>query len=349
MRRVHNQTVQDEETETNTEESTMTETNTDNTSTGAITDDGTETIRDFEELQYSEEVVRHYTADGRFYAYREDDEHVVVSRGWEPRDRWAKRVPAERDAVLAGERLWTIPDNWQHQVKIKDSAEASYAVYHIPESGVDVLVTVPNKTQLVDAWYKVKRVGKLTVTYDDGIAWDELNAMIEAVRDTDEVSDGVVEALEALYQHRHSFENKFAASVNMHAQEALLGRSHKPITVHQWTADPWGDIFRADTLIQDFLDMDNETRDAVLRELSKGSVLPSYPTVRVDVNGDEGIPDGYCIRALGEAGVSAAEVIDYLMTEHYDLMTPAHWAEIRGTEVSNINKNVTCAKKKLSD
>ena len=349
MRRVHNQTVHDEETETNTKESTMTESNTDNTSTKTIADGGTEEILDYDEVRHFNDKVRRYSADGTLYAYREDDEHIVVSRGNQPRTKWTKRVPAERDAVLAGEHLWTIPENWQHRLKIKGAGHARYAVYHIPETGVDVLVTVPNKNYLVDAWYGVKRVGTLNVTYDDEIAWDKLETTIEYVRNSEEVHNDVVEALETLNQRRPGFERKFAASVNMQAREALLGRSHEPTTVRQWTADPWGDIFRADALIQDFLDLDNETRDAVLRELSKGSVLPSYPAVHVDVNGDEGIPDGYNIRALGEAGVSAAEGIDYLMTEHYDLMTQANWAEIRGTEVSNINKNVTCAKKKLSN
>ena len=332
MRRMHNQTVGGEEAETSAKESTITDSNTDNTSTEAMTDGGTETIRDSDEVRFSNDDVRHHSADGYLYAYRENDEHVVVSRGRESRDRWTKRVPAERDAVLAGEHLWTIPENWQHRVKIKGPAEANYGVYHIPESGVDVLVTVPNKTRIVDAWYGVKRVGTLNVTYDGEIAWDKLDTTIETLRDIEEVSHDVVEALERLYQHRRSFERKFTERVNKQGKEALMGHDHRPVTVDQWTADPWKERFHVDHIVQDFLDLNNLMRDAVVRELYRDNILPHYPTVRVDVEEDEGIPDGYDIHALVEAGASDAEIIDYLVTEYCDLMTQADWAEIRDTE-----------------
>jgi hypothetical protein len=338
----------DEETEIDTEEPTMTESNTGDTSAKAMADGGTEQIRDSNEVRHSDDEVRRYLADGHLYAYREGDEHVVVSRGNEPRTRWTKRVPAERDAVLTGEHLWTIPENWEHRVNIKGAAEARYAVYHIPETDVDVLVTVPNKNHLVDAWYGVKRVGTLTVKYDDEIAWDELEETIETVRDIEEVSDDVVQALETLHRRRRSFERKFAEGVDMHAEEALFERSHEPVPVQEWTADPWGDIFHVDHLVQDFLDLDNETRDAVLRELSEANVIPHYPTVRVDVEEGDSIPDGYDIRALVEAGSSGAETIDYLITEHYDLMTQTDWAAVRGKGSSAISKNVSGAKKELS-
>ena len=314
-----------------------------------IADGGTEQIRDSNEVRHSDDEVRRYSADGHLYAYREGDEHVVVSRGNEPRTRWTKRVPGERDAVLAGEHLWTVPENWEHRVNIKGAAEARYAIYHIPETGVDVLVTVPNKNHLVDAWYGVKRVGSLTVTYDDEIAWDELETLIETVRDIEEVSDDVVDTLETLHRRRRSFERKFAEGVDMYAEEALFERAHEPVSVQEWTADPWGDIFHVDDLVQDFLDLDNETRDAVLRELSEANVIPHYPTVRVDVEEGEGVSDGYDIRALVEAGASGPETIDYLITEHYDLMTQTDWAEVRGKGSSAISKNVSGAKKELSD
>jgi len=314
-----------------------------------IADGGTEQIRDSNEVRHSDDEVRRYSADGHLYAYREGDEHVVVSRGNEPRTRWTKRVPAERDAVLAGEHLWTVPENWEHRVNIKGAAEARYAVYHIPETDVDVLVTVPNKNHLVDAWYGIKRVGTLTVTYDDEIAWDELETLIENARDVEAVSDDAVEALESLNRRRRTFEREFAEGVDMYAEEALFERAHEPVSVKEWTTDPWGDIFHVDDLVQDFLDLDNETRDEVLKNLEARNVIPHYPAVRVDVEEVEGVPDGYDIRALVEAGASGAETIDYLITEHYDLMTQTDWADVRGKGSSAISKNVSGAKSELSD
>lgn len=315
----------------------------------AIADGGTEQLRDSNEVRHSDDEVRRYSADGHLYAYREGDEHVVVSRGNGPRTQWTERVPAERDTVLTGEHLWTVPSNWEHRVNIKGSAEARYAVYHIPETGVDVLITVPNKNTLLDAWYGVERVGTLNVSYDDEIAWDELESTIETARDVEEVSDDVVEALETLYRRRRRFERKFAESVDMYAEEALFEHAYEPVSVQKWTTDPWKHGFYIDDLVQDFLNLDNETGDAVLRQLSEANVIPNHPAVRVDVNEGEGVPDGYDIRALVEAGASGSETIDYLITEHYDLMTQTDWSAVRGRGSSAISKNVTGAKRKLSD
>ncbi|WIV67367.1 hypothetical protein [Natrialbaceae archaeon AArc-T1-2] len=348
MRESNNQIGDEEEAKSNTEKSGTTESNTANTCTETMTDGGTETIRSRTEVKMHNDDVRYYSADGHLYAYREGDEHIVVSRGREPRDRWTKRVPAERDAVLTGEHLWTIPDNWQHRVKITFETGSGYAVYHIPETGVDVLVSVPSYTQLVDAWYSVKRVGTLSVTYDDEFAWDKLEDIIETVREREQVDGDVVDALERLHRRRRSVEKHFVASVNMYAKQALLCRDHEPITVRQWTADPWIDIFHAGDSLEEVLDLDNETKDAVVRHISDRGIIPLYPTVRVDVESDEGIPDGYEIRAMSEIGAPPAEVVDYLITEYYDLMSQDAWAGIRDTEEDMILKNVGDVKKKLS-
>jgi len=316
-----------------------------------MTDGGTEEIRGSREVRHSDDEVRHYSADGHLYAYRDGDEHVVVSRGNEPRTRWTERVPAERNAVLAGEHLWTVPENWEHRVNIKGAAEARYAIYHIPETGVDVLVTVPNKNHLVDAWYGVKRVGTLSVTYDDEIAWGELETLIENARDIDEVSDDAVEALETLHRRRRSFEQKFAEGVDMYAEDSLFERAYEPVTVQEWTVDPWGDHYfdPENDCLSEFLDIDRDTFKEVVKNLESRNIIPSYPTACVDVEDGEYIPEGYDIRALVEAGASGAETIDYLVTEHHDLMTQTDWADVRCKGSSAISKNVSGAKKELSD
>lgn len=313
-----------------------------------IADGGTETIRNAREVRDSDEEVRYYSAGGTLYAYRDDGEHVVVSRGNEPRTSWTKRVPAEREAVIEGDHLWTIPDNWTHRVKITGAGEARYAIYHIPETGVDVLVTVPHKNHLEDAWYGVKRVGELTVTYDDEIDWNGLADCIETVRDLGAVSEAVVDALETLHRRRTSFESAFEEGVDMHAEEALFARAREPVSLDGWTTSPWGDIFSVRPVVHDFLDVDGETLDGVVRELSEQNIVPAYPTVRVDVAEREDLPEGYDIRALAEAGASGAGITDYLITKYYDLMTQSEWSEVRNTTRSGISKNVSGAKDALS-
>jgi hypothetical protein len=328
----------------------MTEPNTDNTNATEMNDSSTEAIRDAHEVQYSNDEVRRYSADGYLYAYRDGDEHVVVSRGNARKTRWIKRVPAERTAVLAGEHLWTIPDNWQRRVTIKGAARAHHAIYSIPETDVDVLLSIPNKTHLVDAWYSVERVGTLSVTFDDNeIDWDKLETTIDTIRDLEEVSDDVVEALETLHRRRQRFGRRFAEEVDMYAEEALFTRTDEPVPVQQWTAEPWGDIFDVDDLVQDSLDLDRETRDAVLDTLTEANILPKYPTVRVDIEEGEGVQKWYDLRALVEAGASSPEIIDYLITEHYDLVTQTEWADIRGKAPSTVRNHVSSAKAKLSD
>ena len=335
--------------ESNIEEPTMTESTTNDTSAEAKADGGTEEIHAYHEVQHSGDRVRSYSADGHLYAYREGNEHVVVSRGNEPQTCWTKRVPAERNAILAGERLWTIPENWEHRVTINGPAEALDAIYHIPGTGVDVFVTVPYDDHLVDAWYGVKRIGKLSVTYDDEINWDELSNTIESARDIEKVSDDVIEALETLYHFRHSVERKLAEAVDMYAEEELFKDAHEPIPVRDGTAEPWGGTFNISDIVEYFLNLDYETTDAVLRKLYNANVVPHHPTVRVDVEEDQGVPESYDIRALVEADASGPETIDYLITEHYDVITQTDWAKVRGKGSSVIGKNVRGAKNKLLD
>lgn len=311
-----------------------------------------EQIRDYRDLQHSDELVRNVSnPDGRLYAYREGEEHIVVSRGNEPRTRWTKRVRAERPAVAAGEQLWTIPDNWEQRISIKGAAEARYAIYHIPETDVDVLVSVPAKNHLVDKWYGVKRVGQLTVTYDDDIAWGALADAIETARDVEAVEDGTIAALERLYDRRDHFEHKFAEGVDEYAEEALFRRAHEPVSVSEWTTEPWGDHpFETGDVVEDVIGIDRdeaELRDAVEKELDAANVIPSYPTVRVDVEAREGLPEGYDIRALAGAGAGPAATLDYLIVEEYDLLSQTAWGAETGRGQSSVSQNVSAAKDAL--
>lgn len=293
--------------------------------------------------------IRRYRADGILFAYCDRDQHVIVSQGQEPATKWTKRVPAERSAVISGERLWTIPENWVQKVSVRGAAEARWAIFYIPETEVDVLVTVPQKNYLVDAWYGVKRVGALTVTYADEIDWNGLEESMDGIREIDAVDADVVEALEYLVRWQDNFERKFAEEVNMYAHEAVFERADEPVSVLQWTAEPWGDIFETRPLLQDFLDIDDETLDGVERHLSTECIIPSYPEVKVDVEKRVDIPEGYDIRALVEAGASAAEAVDYLVTQKYDLEPVRKWAEIRGKSSDSIKKNVRAGERTLSD
>ena len=321
------------------------------------TDDRPETeperkVLDYNEVRYSSRLVREDKADGTLYAYRDGDEHVVVSQGRQPETQWTKRVPAKRQAVFSGEQLWTIPDNWTPMVAIKGhSGRTEFVIYRIPDTDVDVLVSNPVNSYLVDKWYKVKRIGELAVTYGDWIDWDGLNELIEYADNSDDVSEEVVKALKTLHKRRNQFEKTFANEVNMYAEDALFqGKSpERPVTVKQWGTDPWEYIFEVDDIVQDFLDLDDKTTADVLDLLKGDNIIPSYPHVDLDVEERTGLPQGYDILAMVESGASGAETIDYLVTEKYELMNQTEWATLRGTGNTAISKNVSGANRTLSN
>lgn len=313
-----------------------------------VADGGTDEIRSYDEVRHTDDEVRHYSADGRLYAYREDGEHVVVSRGNEPATRWVDRVPAERTAVLADEHLWTIPDNWEERVRITGADVSRYAIYQIPESGVDVLVTVPNKNHLVDAWYGVKSVGDLSVTYADACDWDRLEDLIGYLRDEDDVADDVVDALEQLSERREHFERTFAEDVGLYAEDALFeGPGSDVARLDGWEVDPWGDSWMADDrLLADVLDVDDDTLAQVAIELNRDHIVPAHPTVTVGVDDRDTFPKSYEIRALTEAGCTPPEALDYLMVEIHG-MSQSTWAGVRGISQPSVSNNVNSAKRKL--
>ena len=305
-------------------------------------------IPDVQVLREQNKLVRDYRADGYLFAFRDGDEHVIVARGREPPMQWTETALATRHAVLPGEELWTIPSNWEQRVSIDGVGNRRYAIYHIPETNVDVLVTVPAKNHLTDAWFGVKRVGTLSVEYDDEIDWEELENTIEVVQDIDEVTDEVLNALERLHSRRRGFERRFSELVDEYAEKALFERVHEPVSVREWTADPWGDTFEVAPLVEEFLGISGDTADRVNKELRRANIIPSYPAVRVDVEDGKGLPDGFEIQALGEAGASGAETVDFLMTEHFELMGRNEWSDVRGADSSTVSHNVTGAKDQLS-
>lgn len=171
--------------------------------------DGGEEIRSYRDLKDTRDAVRDYSADGSLYAYRDGDDHVVVSKGWDRGDRWTKRVPAERTTVDVGDHLWTIPENWTRRLSISGAGVRKYAIYHIPETDCDVRVSVPNKVHLCDAWYGVKDVGTVVVEWDDELDRDALRQLRADYADRDVVDSDVLSVLDQIDQQWEWFEKKY--------------------------------------------------------------------------------------------------------------------------------------------
>lgn len=301
------------------------------------------------EIQQDSDIVREYSVELSVEAVREGDTHVITTCGMEPDTERTQRVPAERTAVLPGEHLWTIPDNWARWATIRESAGTEYHIYHIPETDVELLVGVPDNVEPGRAWYEVRRVGKLSVSYDDKIAWEELERKsINAAEVAGTLGSNAAESLRILKRHRESFTQRVAEVVKEHGKEGLLGPHNDPVTVEDWsTTIPMGAL--PNPTISDLLCVSLSVEKEIIDYLMTTDVLPNSLTVSVDISEEPPRPDGYGLRALGEVGASDGEIVDYLTTEYHTLMTQTEWAEVREKGEHDVAKNVDRVKASLSE
>ncbi|WP_049939262.1 hypothetical protein [Natrialba magadii] len=250
--------------------------------------DGQEQVRSYAEVKRSRDTVRSYSAGGRLYAYREDDEHVVVSCGQEPQTQWVKRVQAERTTVEENEKLWTIPENWNHQLTVRETDLARYWVYRIPETNVDLKVAVPTNDRLVDAWYQVKEVGTLTAKYDDECNWDRLDELIKDAR-AEDWETAVVEALDEIAANGEQIEQELVEEVNLSAVGAVkAGRDVTP-SFDGWIVDPWVETWHQyytdilETVLTE-QNSDADTQTDAINIVLDANVLPASPRVRLQID-----------------------------------------------------------------
>lgn len=311
--------------------------------------DGGEEIRDLQNdlLQGSHEdddLVRRYSADGTLYAYRDGGEHVVVSRGREAPHRWTKRVPAERTAVVEGEQLWTIPDNWTKKLTIR-TGETSSAIYRIPGSGVDVLVSIPSNTYLIDAWYGVKKVGQMEISFDE----DEVDgdAFAEHIEGDTWDHPRFEEVLDTVNREFHRFERELVDDINEFAEEMFWDSvgDHEPV-VENYSVRADYDIYPVDEPLNRVFDFHPDLAKPVTEDLRESGAVPYYPTLEVAVSSRKSLPEGFDATALVEAGCSPSEAVDYQMVEIVG-KTPSEWADVRGTDESTVSTSVTEATRKL--
>lgn len=329
----------------------------DDTDSQAVTDGGQE-VRPAREARHSDDLVREYSADGSLYAYREGDEHVVVSRGRDYGDKWTKRVPATREGVVTGEKLWTLPDNWEHTVTVAGEM-INYAYYRIPESGVDVKVSVPKNDHIVDCWYGVKAIGTFEIGYadenDDAFDHDALTNIAEWEERYDsfphKVSEEAQQLLERLADPDSAamwrLKREYRASVNEFAPEHIreMWDDVRRPGVSDYVFDPWDVQWELPPVIVEAFDVSFEVAREVAGALGEYSAILSYPKVRIGIT-ETTLGDGYYIRALIEAGCSPPQATDYLMCELED-ETQSAWAEVRGKTQGTISGNITAAKRAL--
>lgn len=305
-------------------------------------DDG---IKSLNEAKYDDSLVREYGADGHLYAYREGDEHVIVSNGRDRGDKWTRRVPAERTHVAPGEQLWSIPDNWDQTYHISGENRV-WHVYHIPQTGIDIKVTVPSNNHLVDAWYHVVAVGTAVIEFAGEIDREAARQTLAEADESGEHEDAVIDGLRELVEKDYRWETfieGFEESVNEWGPEALERSDSIPIVASDGT-DPWGEHYRIDDIVYNAIS-EADTASEVEHLLHERAV-PVYPRVTVGMDSDVGTD--YQIQALTQAGCSPAEALDWFYVEIVG-MSQTEWAAERDCDQSTVSGNIRKASRTLKE
>lgn len=312
--------------------------------------DGVKTI---EEIGGRRGALRYYSADGVLYAYHDEtaDEHVIVSKGDEPRTRWTDRVPAERTRVVPGEQLWTIPDNWEQRVYSKRDDHGK-GLYYIPETDVWVRVSIPTNNWLVDAWFGVQAVGDLAVDVDGELPHrSAIRRQADAVEeraDGDEYTERLADALRTVARNWQAVRKGYAIELEYLRDERLAEHwsdGHALQVDRDWVYESQHYLFEPSRSIEDMDLPDDVAPSDVVDELQYADLLPSRYRITLGID-ESAVGADYYDRALIEAGCSPAEALDYRKVE-LDGLTQAVWAKERHRDASTISENISNAERIL--
>jgi len=250
------------------------------------TDDDGRTVT---EITLSEDCVRKVrNPDGSLVAYRDGDEHMVISRGDEPRTRWTKRVPAERTDVESGDQLWTIPDNWTKVIH-ESHDHITYGIYEIGGTDSVVKLSVPTNNHLVDKWFGVKQVGSgLTADAEGALGTaDDVRALADSLESDgrDHVDDP--EALRRIADHWDAVEEDLQMAEHWVADEGIGQQRPAPQPLHldDWATEFQARVFMPGEVIDrevDLSDLDTDT-SLLLDALRDDDLLPSHYRFRISL------------------------------------------------------------------
>jgi len=309
----------------------------------------------------NDDIVHRYGCPGgRIIVRRDGDEHVIDCNGQEPSEQWTKRAPAERTAVLPGEHLWAIPDNWTKIAQDSRPGVSVHGIYRIDGTDRYVRASIPNKVHLNDAFFLVKRVGSFELELaNDQIDPEDVQATAASidvyVEDGETIdehpagrTDDVVEVLEHIADYPHRFEDAFAEwhEPALDHLKQQLHDSDVPTTFDNGVInDPWPASVPLDTEVIErtvFGSIDDEVASAVVTELERDTLVTPRPSVSYRIDQPDQLRECYATRAAIEAGCSPSEAVDYLLVEVQE-HTQSDVAEMRGVDQSTISKNVAGA------
>jgi len=283
--------------------------------------------------------------DGNVSVVRDGGEYRIIRSNGEQAEGEAieiERESASRHAVVQGERLWRIPDNWTRYLRVQQDDAPDELLYRIPEPAVYVVVRTPGD-DTGDTRYQVEQVGMIKTAFNEQPNRDALRDLISTVEEHDDEAEDVITALRTIEEQWHTFERDYTSYMNKSGTEAVWGLFKSPIheVVGSWSFDPWNTEQDITGCIPS-RDIDHDVLGHVADRLIHAGVVSSTPTFTVHVEDGDQLPPGYFVQALTEAGCSPAEIIDWVMTKTRG-HTQATWSDVRDECESQIAENINAA------
>lgn len=312
----------------------------------------TDEVRPFRDVQHTDALIREYrpVPGQRLYAYRDDGDHIVVSKGDEPNEQWVRRFPATLERPIESQRRWTIPDNWQLFAKSTRDTIA-YGMYYIPEIKQYALVSIPTNDHVIDAWYQINAVGELTCDPvgelgDEDDAWDVWSTHADDNGDEDDV----VRALARIAENWDVLETELEFSLEIVCDEQFPnpGEYEHVHADEEWVITlPYYYVRFQEALERDVdvSGVDDRAVEVAFDELRSAGLLPRTDAVTLTIDPVSQDTE-HVIRGLIEAGASPPVALDAAMIRSLGF-TQTEWAGVRGVDQSTVSENVRKAREVL--
>jgi len=230
---------------------------------------------------------------------------------------WMTEVPATRSAVLPGQRIWRIPDNWEHYFTVVNDHAPDEVVYRIGQLGTDVVLRDLETSDRAKAGYRVDRLGLLKIKFDGTLNKAALTDVIASVEGGYRWYTDLDECLQLLRQRWGQFRSGYISYVSKWGTKRTWSEfdSAGATTIDSWEIEPWENELDFVHIVSEVCRFGDGVVEAMAEVMMEGGVVSPYPTMALKFDTRTRLPVGYSVRALVETGCSAQEVVDYLMTE----------------------------------
>jgi len=299
-----------------------------------------------------EQDITQSAGDNTVSVVRDGDEYLVIGSDAENAETDSigiDREPAIRHAVVQGEQLWRIPNNWKQYLRVRNDDAPDQILYRIPDPSVCVVVRAPQQDDINDTRYLVEKVGSVETPLVETPDREAHRDLISKIEEQDDASEAVLKQLRNIEDQWVDFDRTYKQYMKKWGDEEVWGlfQTKDERVVESWSFDPW----EADQDITEFVPahhkIDTDVLSRVAARLVNAGVVSPSPAFEVRIKDGEMLPPGYFVQALAESGCSPAEIVDWIMVKTRG-HTPSTWSDVRDEHEPEIKKNVSAADKTLT-